>query len=59
MLDALMIQESKLDESFTVTNFALNGFNLYQHDHTEHSGGIMMYIRNELKDYRIRRDSER
>jgi len=31
-----------------VEQFALNGFNLYRHDHTEHSECIMVYIRNYL-----------
>jgi len=48
MLDVLMIQGSKLDESFPSAQFALKGFNLYRHDHTEHSGGIMVYARNDL-----------
>jgi len=30
-----------------VAQFALNGFNLYRHDHTEHSEGIMVYVRND------------
>jgi exonuclease III len=57
MLDVLMIQESKLDESFPVAQFALNGYNLYRYDHTEHSGGIMVYIRNDLP-HRERSDLE-
>ena len=48
MLDVLMIQERKLDKSFPLAQFALNGFNLYRHDYTEHSGGIMVYVRNDL-----------
>ena len=51
MLDVLMIHGSKLYESFPVAQFTLNGFNLYRQDHTEHSGGIMWYIR---KDHRQR-----
>ena len=31
-----------------MAQFALNGFNLYRHDHTEHSRGIMVYVRNDL-----------
>ena len=51
MLDVLMIQERKLDESFPVAQFSLNSYNLHRYDHTEHSGGIMVCIRNHLPQH--------
>ena len=45
MLDVLMIKENKIDESFPVAQFALNGFNLYRYDHTERSVDLYHGVR--------------
>ena len=45
-LDILMISETKLDESFPVSQFLIPGFeNPIRLDRSSSGGGIMLYIR--------------
>ena len=46
-LDILMISEIKIDESFPLSQFKIDGFYIpYSHDRNAHGGGILMYFRN-------------
>jgi exonuclease III len=48
IVDVLMIQETKLNDTFPVAQFAVDGFKMYRNDYTEHAGGLMMYVRDDL-----------
>ena len=52
VLDILMLQETKLDESFPTAQFSVDGFILYRVDHTDNSGGLMMLVREDLPQCR-------
>ena len=48
-VDILIIQETKLDESFTDNQFSLNGFSqVYRKDRHGRGGGIMIYVRDTI-----------
>ena len=51
-LDCFSILESKIDESFTDSQFHVKGFNLFRQDSTASSGGIMTWIRNDIANCR-------
>ena len=42
-----MIQETKLNDTFPVAQFSADGFNMYRNDYTEHSGRLMMYVKDD------------
>ena len=48
LLDCMMLQETKLDDSFPNSQFHLQGYDLYRADHKHNSGGLMTYMRNDL-----------
>ena len=42
--DILIISETKIDESFPLSQFKIDGFSMpYRHDRNAHGGGILMY----------------
>ena len=48
-VDILMISETKIDESFPVCQFEIDGFNIpFRVDRDQKSGGIMLYFREDL-----------
>ena len=51
-LDILAIQETKLDNSFPDNQFQVNGFRMYRNDYTSRSGGIMLYVRDDIQQRR-------
>ena len=52
MLDALFLQETKIDESFPDGQFYIPNFNLYKKDVNSNTGGIMMYFQSDLGQQR-------
>ena len=52
MLDALFLQETKIDESFPDGQFYIPNFNLYKKDVNSNMGGIMMYFQSDLGQQR-------
>ena len=44
-LDILVITETKLDSTFPVTQFLIEGYKLYWIDRNRHGGGILVYVR--------------
>ena len=52
-LDYLAVSESKLDASFPIAQFAIEGFTMYKQDNTDRSGGILVYIRSDLPHRRL------
>ena len=48
-IDILMISETKIDESFPLSQFMIDGFSLpYRRDRNAHGGGILVYFRNNI-----------
>ena len=48
LVDVLTICESKLDESFPKAQFHVDGFSVFRQDSSATSGGVMVYIRNDI-----------
>ena len=47
--DVLMISETKIDDSFPIANFLIDGFNQpYRIDRNSSGGGIMLYLREDI-----------
>ena len=55
LIDLLAITESKLDDSFTNSQFHRDGFKLYRNDRNKNGGGIMFYVRSDIP-HRIRNE---
>ena len=48
-IDILMISETKIDESFPLSQFMTDGFSMpYCHDRNTHGVGILVYFRNNI-----------
>ena len=62
-IDILLIVETKLDDSFPMNQFRIDGVQLYRLDRCSHGGGIFLYIRDNipakgLKQYKLPTDIE-
>ena len=47
-IDILMLQETKLDESFLDAQFNIQGFMLHRLDHRNNAEGLIMYVRGDF-----------
>ena len=48
-IDVLMVSETKVDDSFPVGNFVIDGFSTpYRLDRDSNGGGIMLYVREDI-----------
>ena len=47
-LDILIISETKLDDTFPVNQFTLDGYNHFRVDKNSNSGGIIIFIREDV-----------
>ena len=48
-IDILLISETKLDDTFPLSQFIWEGFtSLYRLDRTRHGGGLMLFIREDI-----------
>ena len=48
-IDVLMVSEAKINDSFPVDNFVLNGFSTpYRSDRDSNGGRIMLYVREDI-----------
>ena len=48
-IDVLMVSETKIDNSFPVGNFVIDGFSTpYRLDRDSNGGGIMLYVREDI-----------
>ena len=48
-IDILISTETKLDETFLISQFLMDGFSKpYRFDRNKHGGGIMVYIRDTI-----------
>ena len=52
-VDYLAISETKLDDSFPKSQFMVEGYSLYRQDLTNSSGGLIVYVRDDLPHRRI------
>ena len=46
LLDIFVFSETKLDDSFTMSQFHIPQYSLYRKDRNTHGGGVMVYIKN-------------
>ena len=58
IFDILSIQETKLDDSFPDAQFKVSMYKCYRNDHKCNEGGLMVYVRNDMKQRR-RHDIEK
>ena len=47
-VDALMITETKLDDSFPTMQFNIEGYYTFRLDRNEFGGGILLYVRDDI-----------
>ena len=47
-IDIFMISETKLDDSFPLGQFLIEGFTLYRRDRDRKGGGIMFFVREDI-----------
>ena len=47
-VDALMISETKLDESFPSMQFSIAGYKIFRSDRDAKGSGILMYVRDDI-----------
>ena len=48
-IDILLVSETKLDDTFPVGQFYIDGYSTpYHFDRTSHGGGILLYIREDI-----------
>ena len=48
-MDILLISETKIDESFPLSQFTIDGFSMpYRRDRNDHGGEILVYFRNNI-----------
>ena len=52
VLDILSIQESKIDESFPNAQFEVENYILHRKDCKASEGGLMLYVRNDMPQFR-------
>ena len=52
-VDNLAVSETKLDASFPLAQFSVNGYVVYRQDLTSSSGGLLIYIRYDLPHRRL------
>ena len=45
--------ETKLDDSFPKSQFMVEGYSLYRQDLTSSSGGLIVYVRDDLPNRRM------
>ncbi len=52
VIDILLLQETKLDESFPKCQFEVSDYMMYRCDYKHNSGGLMTHIRNDIPQRR-------
>ena len=45
-LDLLVLSETKIDESFTMSQFHIPNYSLYRQDRNEYGGGVMVFVKS-------------
>ena len=58
-IDVLMVSETKIDDSFPVGNFVIDGFSTpYWLDRDSNGGGIMLYVREDISSNLLATDEK-
>ena len=52
-VDYLAMSETRLDDSFPKSQFMIEGYSLYRQDVTSSSGGLIVYVRDDLPHRRM------
>jgi len=52
-VDIMMVSETKIDDSFPLTQFEIEGYIQYRRDRDSQGGGIIIYIREEIPSREI------
>ena len=48
-IDILMISETKIDNSFPISQFTMTGYSIpFRLDRTSHGGGILLFVREDI-----------
>ena len=55
-VDYFAISETKIDNSFPDAQFCIDGFNMYRQDFTATSGGLLIYVRSDLPQRRVKQN---
>ena len=50
-VDILLIVETKLDDSFPINQFYIEGYQQFRSDHSSHGGGLILYVRDNIPTY--------
>ena len=57
-VDVLIISETKIDDSFPIANFLIDGFSQpYRIDRNSSGGGIMLYVREDIQSNLLKVES--
>ena len=57
--DILLVSEAKLDDTYPVGQFYIDGYaTTYCFDRTSHSGGILLYIREDIPSEPVQNNFE-
>ena len=47
-IDILLISETKIDYSFPISQFEIQGYTAFRWDRSANGGGLLLYIRNDI-----------
>lgn len=53
IIDVISVQETKLDESFPIAQFKLEGFCTHRKDYKSNSGGLIMIVRDDIPQRQV------
>ena len=56
-IDVLLISETKIDSSFPTAQFHIDGFTTYRRDRNLNGGGIILYIRGDIRSTLLNTDT--
>jgi hypothetical protein len=54
LADIFVVSETKIDESFPDSQFAVKDYNLFRRDRTSRGGGLVVYVRSDLPCRRMK-----
>ena len=52
--DILSVQETKIDRTFPISQFAVKGYNTYRRDRKKGGGGLLLFIRSSIPSYQVK-----
>ena len=54
IFDILSVQETKIDRTFPISQFAVKGYNTYRRDRKKGGGGLLLFIRSSISSYQVK-----